>query len=60
MRTSNPMERAIRHELKRRTRIVRIFPNPASLLRLISAVLIQIDKKWTSGKTYIRWESDND
>ena len=41
VRTSNPMERAIQQELKRRTRIVMVFPNERSLLRLCSAVLIQ-------------------
>ena len=60
MRTSNPMERAIQQELKRRTRIVRVFPNTASLLRLASAVLIQIDEKRATGKTYINWEKQND
>ena len=60
MRTSNPMERAIQQELKRRTRIVRVFPNDRSLLRLFSTVLIQIDEKWASGKTYITWESKDD
>ena len=54
------MERAIQQELKRRTRIVRVFPNTASLLRLASAILIQIDEKWATGKTYINWEKQND
>ena len=60
MRTSNPMERAIQQELKRRTGIVRVFPNTVPLLRLASAVFIQIDDKWTAGKVYISWEAQND
>ena len=56
MRTSNPMERAIQQELKRRTRIIRIFPDESALLRLVSAVLMRIDGKWAAGEPYISWE----
>ena len=43
MRTSNPIERSIQQELKRRTRKIRVFPNEASLVRLASAILVEID-----------------
>lgn len=57
LRTSNPMERAVQQELKRRTAKVRVFPNEDSLLRLASAVLVEIDEKWASDtKAYIKWE----
>lgn len=57
MRTSNPMERAVQQELKRRTSKVRVFPNEDSLLRLVSAVLVEIDDKWAAdNKAYIKWE----
>ena len=57
MRTSNPMERAVQQELKRRTVKVRVFPNEAALERLVSAVLVEIDEKWASDtKAYIKWE----
>ena len=57
MRTSNPMERAVQQELKRRTVKVRVFPNEASLERLVSAVLVEIDDKWAvDTKAYIKWE----
>ena len=57
MRTSNPMERAVQQELKRRTIKVRVFPNEDSLERLVSAVLVEIDEKWASdAKAYIKWE----
>ena len=36
----------VNQELKRRTRVARIFPNPASLLRLVSALLTEIDEDW--------------
>lgn len=57
LRTSNPMERAVQQELKRRTSKVRVFPNDASLERLVSAVLVEIDDKWAADtKAYIKWE----
>ena len=57
LRTSNPMERAVQQELKRRTAKVRVFPNEESLERLVSAVLVEVDDKWAAaGKAYIKWE----
>jgi transposase-like protein len=45
MRTTNMLERQ-NQELKRRTRVVRIFPNAASCLRLVSALLIETSQQW--------------
>ncbi len=60
MRTSNPMERSVQQELKRRTIKVRVFPSEDSLLRLVSGVLVEIDEKWASDtKAYIKWECQN-
>ncbi len=57
MRTSNPIERAVQQEIKRRTVKVRVFPSDDALLRLVSAVLVEIDEKWASEtKAYIKWE----
>lgn len=57
LRTSNPMERAVQQELKRRTSKVRVFPNEGSLERLVSAVLVEIDDKWAAdAKAYIKWK----
>jgi putative transposase len=57
MRTSNPMERAVQQELKRRTVKVRVFPSEDALERLVSAILVEIDEKWASDtKAYIKWE----
>ncbi len=54
MRTSNGIE--LQQELKRRTSKVRVFPNLASLERLSTAVLVEIDEKWeTETKAYIKW-----
>ena len=61
MRTSNPMERSIQQEIKRRTVKVRVFPNQASLERLVTAILVEIDEKWaTTDKPYITWKADDD
>jgi putative transposase len=56
MRTSNMLER-LNRELKRRTRVVSIFPNDAALLRLASAVLLEIDEDWMAGKKYLTMET---
>jgi transposase-like protein len=55
LRTSNLLER-INKEIKRRTRVATLFPNEASLLRLASAVLAEIDEEWQSGKVYLTME----
>ena len=61
LRTSNPMERSIQQEIKRRTVKVRVFPNEASLERLVTAILVEIDEKWaTCDKPYITWKAEDD
>lgn len=49
LRTSNLCER-INSEIARRTRVIRIFPNEAACLRIVSALLMEIDEEWISGK----------
>ena len=56
MRTTNMLERQ-NQELKRRTRVVRIFPNEQSCLRLVSALLIETSQEWM-GRVYLRMEED--
>ena len=46
MRTANPIERAIQHELKRRTRKIRVFPGETALERLATAIPVGIDEEW--------------
>lgn len=54
LRTSNGIERPIQQELKRRTRKIRVFPNVESLLRLCSALLVEIDDEWqASNRRYL-------
>jgi putative transposase len=56
LRTSNLMER-ISKEIKRRTRVACLFPNEAALLRLVSAVLMEISEEWEADKVYLRIEN---
>ncbi|WP_207462082.1 IS256 family transposase [Azospirillum sp. SYSU D00513] len=61
MRTANPIERAIQQEIKRRTTKVRVFPNESALLRLVTAILIEIDKEWaTTDRVYINMNDRDD
>lgn len=55
IRTTNGNER-INQELKRRTRVVRIFPHPASCLRLVTALLKEFHEDWVTGRRYLRME----
>lgn len=52
LRTSNAAER-LNQEIKRRTRVARVFPNTESLLRLVTAVLNEISDDWESSKSYL-------
>ena len=52
IRTINALER-LNREIRRRTRVVGIFPNEASTLRLISAVLVEINEEWLTGRQYL-------
>lgn len=53
LRTSNACE-TLNSQIKRRTRVVGLFPNEASLLRLVTAVLIEISETWETGKSYLK------
>jgi transposase-like protein len=50
------MAEVINRELKRRTRIIGIFPNEESLLRISSALLKEVDERWIEGRTYLNME----
>jgi len=52
MRTSNYIER-LNEELRRRERVIRIFPNTDSVYRLLGAVLMEQHEKWSGGKKYL-------
>lgn len=52
IRTVNSLER-LNQEIRRRTRVVGIFPNEDSVLRLTSAVLAEIHEEWLTGRQYL-------
>lgn len=56
IRTTNSLER-INKEIRRRTRVVGVFPNESSCLRLISALLMEISEEWQIGKHYCAGKS---
>jgi len=55
LRTTNGLER-INQEVRRRTRVVGIFPNEASCLRLVTAVLMEISDEWETGRAYMTFD----
>ena len=48
------------HEENRRIRVARLFPNEVSLLRLVSAIEIEISKDWVAGKSYLNMNAEKE
>ena len=67
IRTTNGQER-LNQEIKRRTRVVRIFPNREACLRLVSALAIEQSEEWVTGRRYLdmreleelRWQEERE
>lgn len=63
LRTTNSVER-LNEEIRRRDRVIRIYPNRAAAIRLMGAVLMEWDEKWQSGpkyfdmQEYFRWREE--
>jgi len=57
LRTTNGLER-VNKEIKRRTRVATLFPNEASLLRLVSAILAEISEDWETERAYINLKAE--
>ena len=51
LRTTNAVER-LNEEIRRRERVIRIFPTRESAIRLLGALLMEQDEAWTTGKRY--------
>ena len=56
LRTVNGLER-LNREIRRRTRVAVLFPNPESCLRLVSALLMEISEEWENGYTYLTYDA---
>ena len=52
LRTSNMAER-IHRDIKRRTKVAGLFPNEASVLRLVTAIHIETSEDWETGRAYL-------
>ena len=55
MKSTNMLER-FNEEIKRRTRVVRIFPNGASCLRLIRALAAETHEDWLEASRYLNMD----
>ncbi|KWW96714.1 transposase [Hydrogenibacillus schlegelii] len=55
LRTTNGVER-LNEEIRRRERVIRIFPNRESVIRLLGALLMEIDETWTTGHRYLNMD----
>jgi len=47
-------------EINGRTRVAGLFPNEVSLLRLVSAILMELSEEWETGKRYLNMDVEND
>ena len=52
MKSTNMLER-LNEEIRRRTRVIRIFPNVEACLRLVRALAVETHEQWVTGKCYL-------
>lgn len=57
LRTTNMLER-LNREIARRTRVATLFPNDDSLLRLVTAVVMEITDDWETGRVYLSMNAE--
>jgi transposase-like protein len=55
--STNPLER-LNLEIRRRTRVVGIFPNRGAYPRLVGMILLEQNEDWITGKLYLSLEQD--
>jgi putative transposase len=55
LRTTNGAER-LNQEIRRRERVIRIFPNEESVIRLMGALLMEQSEKWQTGRKYFEMD----
>jgi putative transposase len=56
LRTTNDLER-LNREIRRRERVIRIFPHRASAERLLGAVLMELHEGWMTGRRYVNLDT---
>ena len=59
MKSTNMLER-LNEELRRRSRVIRIFPNSASCLRLMSYLCQETSENWETGRRYLIFEKEQE
>ena len=52
IRTTNGLER-LNQEIRRRSRVVRIFPNTEACLRMVTALAVEFSEEWVTGRRYL-------
>ncbi|MFN9819327.1 MAG: transposase, partial [Akkermansiaceae bacterium] len=57
-RTSNMCEN-LNRQIKRRTRVAGLFPNEKSVLRLVTAILMETSEEWETGTAYLTLTAQN-
>jgi transposase-like protein len=55
IKSTNSLER-LNEEIRRRTKVIRIFPNRQSCLRMITALCLEKDEEWITGNIYLNME----
>ncbi|VVH55717.1 hypothetical protein BSPCLSOX_1168 [uncultured Gammaproteobacteria bacterium] len=58
LRTSNMIER-LNQSVKQRTKVVKIFANEDSCLRLVTVVVMEVSEQWQSSKAYLSLDNNN-
>ena len=58
MRSTNMLER-VNQEIKRRTRVIRIFPNEQACLRLVSTLMMELNQEWME-RMYLNMEVNSE
>jgi len=59
MKSTNMLER-LNEELRRRSRVIRIFPNQASCLRLAAALCQETSEIWETGRRYLNFDKEQE
>lgn len=56
LRTANGLER-LNREIRRRSHVAALFPNEASCLRLVTAIVMETSEEWLTDRTYIQLDA---